>query len=82
MLKHFHPTSCTQTYLESAEYSRILSAAVINSNFRSILLKDPVKAVSGGYSGERFNLRSEAKQRLAGIHASSLAEFAARLSEI
>jgi hypothetical protein len=59
-----------------------LSAAVINSKFREMLLNDPVKAVSSGYSGEKFELGREDKNRLATIRATSLAEFAARLSEI
>ena len=75
MLRHQKPSS-------SPEYSRILSAAVINNSFRQKLLKDPVKAVCGGYSGEDFNLNNEDKNRLASIHASSLADFAAQLSNI
>ncbi len=66
----------------SAEYSRILSAAVINTKFREMLLSDPVKAVSCGYSGEQFELDHEDKNRLATIRATSLAEFAAQLSRI
>ena len=75
MLRHQKPSS-------SPEYSRILSAAVINKNFRQLLLKDPVQAVCGGYSGEEFNLNSKDKDRLASIRASSLADFAAQLSQI
>ncbi|MDO9545531.1 MAG: hypothetical protein Q7J07_02130, partial [Pelolinea sp.] len=41
------------------EYSRILSAAVINNHFRQMLLNDPVKAISNGYSGEQFKINSE-----------------------
>jgi hypothetical protein len=64
------------------EYSRILSAAVVNHHFRQMLLSDPVKAVSTGYSGEKFNLGHEDCSRLASIRANSLAEFAAQLSQI
>ena len=62
------------------EYSRILSAAVINNHFRQMLLNDPVKAISNGYSGEQFEINSEEKSRLSTIKASSLADFAAQLS--
>ena len=82
MLKQYNATSSPRQRLASQEYSRILSAAVINKNFRRMLLKDPVKAVSAGYSGEEFDLRSEEQRRLAGIKADSLADFAARLTEI
>ena len=64
------------------EYSRILSAAVINSHFRQMLLNDPVKAISNGYSGEHFDINSEEKVRLSAIRATSLADFATQLSQV
>jgi hypothetical protein len=82
MLRHFKGTSSPRSQTASQEYSRILSAAVINSSFRQMLLNDPVKAVCGGYSGEKFNLNNDDKSRLASIRAASLAEFAAQLSNI
>ena len=82
MLSHIKPLTGHKTPLLREEYSRILSAAVINNGFRDRLLKDPVQAVTQGYSGERFNLNHEDRRRLAGIHASSLADFAAQLSEL
>jgi hypothetical protein len=82
MLRHFNSSSNPRSQAVSPEYSRILSAAVINNSFRKMLLKDPVKAVCGGYSGENFTLNSEDKSRLASIHASSLSDFAAKLSQI
>jgi hypothetical protein len=75
-------TTCSRKSAAQSEFSRILSAAVINSGFRSMLLSDPAKAVSGGYSGERFNLSRKDKNRLSSIHASSLAEFAAQLADM
>lgn len=62
--------------------SRILSAAVINNRFRSLLLSDPVSAVSKGYGGECFFLKEEEKKRLSVFHACDLADFAAQLSTI
>ncbi|MDP2966785.1 MAG: hypothetical protein Q8N39_12240 [Pelolinea sp.] len=82
MLRHFNATFSPRSQMASPEYSRILSAAVINNSFRQMLLKDPIKAVCGGYSGENFNLNNEDKSRLASIRASSLADFAAQLSQI
>ena len=82
MLRHFKTTSSPRSRKSSPEYSRILSAAVINSGFRQMLLKDPVKAICGGYSGEKFDLNNDDKSRLASIRAASLAEFAAQLSNI
>ncbi len=47
-----------------------------------MLLNDPVKAISNGYSGEQFNINSEEKVRLSTIRATSLADFAAQLSQV
>ena len=82
MLKQFNTTTSPKRQLSSSEYSRILSAAVINSHFRHMLLNDPVKAISNGYSGEQFNINNEEKVRLSVIRATSLADFAAQLSQV
>jgi hypothetical protein len=82
MLRNINSKFSLHSQMASPEYSRILSAAVINTDFRKMLLKDPIKAVSSGYSGEKFNLNSEDKNRLASIRAASLADFAAQLSQI
>jgi hypothetical protein len=82
MLRHIKPTHSNRNQAASHEYSRILSAAVINTSFRKMLLKDPFKAVSSGYSGEIFNLNRADENRLASIRAESLADFAAQLSQI
>ena len=82
MLKQFNTTTSPKRQLTSSEYSRIISAAVINSHFRQMLLNDPVKAISNGYSGEQFNINNEEKVRLSVIRATSLADFAAQLSQV
>ena len=71
-----------RTLIERKEYSRILSAAVINNGFRKMLLDDPIKAISKGYSGEHFHINHNEKNRLSSIHASSLADFAKLLTQI
>jgi len=65
---------------DKREYCRIISAAVVNARFREALLADPLKAVSAGYQGEKFELRKDQSTRLAAISAASLAEFAAHLA--
>ncbi len=82
MLKQMNTTASPKRQLAGAEYSRILSAAVISSRFRKMLLADPVKAIANGYSGEKFEIGNEEKHRLASIRANSLADFAAQLSQI
>ena len=63
------------------EISRILTAAVINENFRKLLLANPEQALTKGYRGEPFHLAKEEHTRLAAIRASSLAEFAAQIPQ-
>jgi hypothetical protein len=63
------------------EISRILTAAVINENFRKLLLANPDKALSMGYHGEPFHLAKEERSQLIAIRANSLAEFAAQIPQ-
>ena len=44
-----------QSQAKKRELSRILSAAVINSKFRALLLSDPNSAIKNGYLGECFS---------------------------
>lgn len=82
MLRQFTSTTSPKRQAACTEYNRILSAAVVNRQFRKLLLNDPEKAVSNGYSGEKFLLDREDRSRLASIRASSLADFAAQISQI
>ncbi len=67
---------------QDQEISRILTAAVVNSHFRQMLLSNPVAAIEMGFGGEAFSLLKEEKRQVAAIHASSLADFARQLSTI
>ena len=62
------------------EFSRILTAAVINAQFRQMLLANPGKAIEAGYAGESFHLAREEKSRLVSIRATTLADFASQMS--
>ncbi len=64
------------------EYSRILSAAVINEQFRDLLLNDPDQAVTRGFNGESFNLSSKEKNELSLLKGLSLADFASQLARL
>jgi hypothetical protein len=66
----------------STEVSRILTAAVINSHFRQMLLSNPGKAIETGYAGEKFNLGGDEKRKLTAIRASTLADFACQLGRM
>jgi hypothetical protein len=82
MLKKIETFSYNNQPTHSQEYSRLLSAAVINRGFCNMLLSDPSKAITNGYSGEKFNLSKDAEEKLSTIHASSLQEFAAKLAAL
>lgn len=60
--------------------SRLLAAAVVNKNFRDLLLADPVQALAQGYQGEMFSLDYDERNRVLSIQADSLREFARQLS--
>jgi hypothetical protein len=62
------------------EYSRIMTAAVVNERFRKLLLSNPSLAIKTGYGGEAFNLESEESERISAIKATSLAEFASQMN--
>jgi len=64
------------------EFSRILSAAVVNANFCKLLLSDPEKAIRSGFAGEDFHLAVDETKKLALIRAATLAEFAVQLSNL
>ena len=40
----------------SGALSRLMAAAVINQDFRELLLSDPERALAQGYGGEQFPL--------------------------
>ena len=67
---------------KNVEYSRILSAAVINEGFKVSLLLSPMDAVSRGYFGESFNVNAQDREKLNSIHAYNLVDFATQLSQL
>lgn len=81
MNKGFQEMNCVSAASRQNEYSRILTAAVINSHFRQLLLSNPGMAISSGFGGEDFHLPKEEKSRVASIHASSLEDFASQLTQ-
>jgi hypothetical protein len=64
------------------EYSRIMTAAVINERFRKLLLTNPELALKSGYGGEAFHLAQEEASHISSIRANSLAEFARQMNRI
>lgn len=63
------------------ELNRLLAAAVINRNFCSMLLADPIKAIHDGYCGEVFSLTDQEFSMITSIQATSLTDLAKKISE-
>ena len=69
-----------QSVHNEREYSRIMTAAVVNEKFRHLLLSNPGLALKNGYGGEAFCLAVEESDRISAIKASTLAEFARQMN--
>ena len=80
MLKAIYVQPTHDMRVMNSEYSRILSAAVINKQFRSMLLKDPDQALTCGFNGESFHLTPKEKDELSSLKRLSLADFASQLA--
>ena len=61
---------------EHSNLGYLLSAAVVNRQFRKMLLEDPETALQRGYLGERFELSRDERERLTSVRAHSLADLA------
>ena len=61
------------------EVNRLLAAAVVSSQFCSILLNDPIRAIQEGFAGEHFNLSADEYEMIIAIRSSSLTDFAEQL---
>ena len=62
-----------------AGLSSVLAAAVVNREFRSMLLQNPNAALENGYMGEPFLLSSEEHSLLTSMQATSLTDLAQQI---
>jgi hypothetical protein len=58
---------------------RLLSAAIVDSEFRDLLLQDPAHAISAGYLGQAFALTTDEQDLVLHTEAQSLEVMAARI---
>jgi hypothetical protein len=63
-----------------SEISRLLTAAVVNRGFCTLLLTNPARALASGYKGEAFRLGAEEQDLVLSIRAKSLDDFARQLT--
>ena len=61
------------------ELNRLLATAVVNCQFRNMLLNDPEAAIKDGYQGIPFLLADEERDLILSIHADSLQNLAQQL---
>ena len=75
----YHPTTnpeCTTNY---CELNRLLSAAIVSTGFRDMLITNPETAIGKGYQGEKFNLSPDEYRWLVSVQATDLASFASQM---
>ena len=63
----------------SKNLNRLLSAAVVSSHFRRLLLADPVAALATGYNGEDFQLTPTEYAAVTSVRVGTIRDFAAQL---
>lgn len=59
--------------------SSVFAAAVVNREFRNMLLQNPRSALENGYLGEQFLLSAEEHSLLTSIQATSLTDLAQQI---
>ena len=64
---------------QTKELSRLLTAAIVNPEFRNLLLTKPPVALSNGYNGESFEFTPDAQALITSIKANSIEDFASQL---
>jgi len=64
----------------SSGLSQVFAAAVVDQQFRDMLLHDPSKALQRGYLGESFSLSEEEQDLLTSIRAQSLSDLAKQIN--
>lgn len=74
------PMNITSRSNISSGISRVFAAAVVNQQFRSMLLQDPQIALQKGYLGEIFSLSKEEQDLIISIRANSLSDLAKQVN--
>ncbi|HEY9075438.1 MAG TPA: hypothetical protein VIO61_02765 [Anaerolineaceae bacterium] len=74
------PVYSQRSHTSRSGLGRLLTAAVVNRQFCSLLLQNPELALRNGYQGEKFNLTHEERTVLLSIHANSLTDLAGQLN--
>ncbi len=60
---------------------RVFTAAIVNSQFRETLLREPEAALAGGYLGQTFTLTDQERSIISNVRASDLTDFAQKVNQ-
>jgi len=66
-------------FSETGALSRLLSAAIVDEEFRERLLSEPLSVIENGYNGESFFLGNQVLEAMVTIKAKNLADFVSKL---
>ncbi len=80
-LTYHQPAIEMKRTTDNRELNRLLSAAIVSTGFRNLLMTNPEGAIAKGYMGEKFHLSDEEYAWLMSVEASDLTSFAAQLLE-
>jgi len=69
----------TESTTNYGELNRLLSAAIVSTGFRNMLITNPETAIVKGYQGEKFNLSPDEYRWLVSVQATDLASFASQM---
>jgi hypothetical protein len=61
---------------ERSGFTTLFAVAIVNRDFRNLLLHDPRAALENGYLGERFHLSDDEQNLLISMQANSLTDLA------
>ncbi|PWB69882.1 MAG: hypothetical protein C3F07_18240 [Anaerolineales bacterium] len=75
------PFSFRKTPAQRSGLHRLLTAAIVNSQFREKLLNEPETALAGGYLGQAFILTEQEKAIIKTVRAKDLTDFAQKVNQ-
>ncbi len=60
---------------------RLFAAAIVSNQFRTVLLREPERALANGYLGQTFPLSDQEKKIIQTIRAENLTDFAQQVNQ-
>ena len=70
-----------RTATERSGLQRLFTAAIVNSQFREKLLREPEIALANGYLGQTFALTDQERTIISTVRARDLTDFAQKVNQ-